>query len=110
MVVAVMGNLGVMGMILFACFFARLFLSKPERMSPGATIEMKQIASAARAGAFTYLVAASVSHGSIDLGIHFYVCAGIICASVFYTRTAPVRLPDQNQNYVPTAAAGALGR
>lgn len=88
-VVGIMANLGVIGMLLFGVFLARLFTSKPEQYSDSATYEAKQIASAARAGCFTCLVGAAVVATSIDLGILFYVCAGLTCASAFYRTDLP---------------------
>lgn len=86
--VGVLANLGIIGAGLFAIFFYGLFRSKPELRTPLADNDSHQYASAARAGCFSILLAATVSGATIDLGIHFYVMAGIACASLFYRRPA----------------------
>ncbi len=83
-VVAVLANLGIIGATLYAFFLWGLFRGRPERTSALADEESKQIAAAARAGCFIYLIAVSVSSPQISLGIHFYVFAGMACASLFY--------------------------
>lgn len=85
-VVGVLANLGVIGAILFAVFFYQLFRKKPELKTCWATTDSAHYASAARAGCFTILVASSVSGSTVDLGIHFYVMAGITCSSLFYRK------------------------
>lgn len=89
--VGVLANTGVIGAILFAGFFYGLFRSKPELTAPLADEDSRVYASAARAGCFTILLAACVSGSTIDLGIHFYVMAGMACASLFYRRPVAVR-------------------
>lgn len=92
--VGVLANLGVIGAVLFAWFFWGIFRNRPERKAVMADPEAHLYAAAARAGCFAILTAACISGSTIDLGIHFYVFAGIACASLFYrrpvaSRTAP---------------------
>ena len=84
--VGVLANLGVIGTVLYGVFFARLFLERNARHSRLADETSRQYVSAARAGCFAILVAAAVSSSSVDLGIHFYVMAGLVCGSLFYRR------------------------
>lgn len=85
-VVAVLANLGLIGALLYAGFLWGLFRAQPERGSPLADGESYQYAAAARGACFIYLIAASVASPSISLGIHFYIFAGMACASLFYRR------------------------
>lgn len=109
--VGIMANLGIIGLLLFGAFFFRLFLEDVSRRSRLADDESRQYASAGRAGCFAILVAACVSSSTVDLGIHFYVMAGIACASLFY-RTgvqpqyymAPPNMP-RRPGEVPEAVA-----
>lgn len=84
--VGVIANLGIIGLVLFGLFFMRLFLEDVSKRSRLADDEAQQYASAGRAGCFAILIAACVSSSTVDLGIHFYVMAGIACASVFYRK------------------------
>ena len=84
--VGMLANLGIIGTALFSAFFARLFLESNARHSRLADETSRQYVSAARAGCFSILVAAAVSSSTVDLGIHFYVMAGIVCGSLFYRR------------------------
>ena len=97
--VGVMANLGLIGLVLFGVFFMRLFLEDVSKRSRLANDESHQYASAGRAGCFAILIASAVSSSSVDLGIHFYVMAGIACASLFY------RTGIQEQYYTPPQAA-----
>lgn len=90
-VVGVLSNVGIIGAVLFAMYFYSLFRSKPELRTPLADEETRVYASAARAGCFSILLAACVSSSVIDLGIHFYVMAGMACASLFYRPAAMVQ-------------------
>ena len=85
-VVGIIANLGIIGLFLFGLFFIRLFLEDNSKRSHFADDEARQYASAGRAGCFAILIAACVSSSTVDLGIHFYVMAGIACASLFYRR------------------------
>lgn len=94
-VVGVLANLGLIGAILYAWFFWNLFQQRPERTSPLADAESHQYAAAARAGCFVSLIAAVLSSTQIHLGIHFYIFAGMACASLFYRRPTGVVLAPQ---------------
>jgi len=91
--VGVLANLGVIGALLFAGFFYQLFKpAQTENMPPES--DSMVIVSAARAACFISLIADCLSATSIDLGIHFYVYAGLICASVFYRERQRIVLVD----------------
>lgn len=100
-VIAVLANLGIIGAVLYTFFLWGLFRGQPERRSPLADGESYQYAAAGRAACFIYLIAASVASSSISLGIHFYVFAGMACASLFYRR--PLSVP-QRQAVEPSPA------
>ena len=73
-----LGNVGVTGLLAFAGFFATMLVRA------GSTREKPEIAilrHAAASGCVALLVAASISGGSIDLGLLFCVLAGLACAS-----------------------------
>lgn len=91
-IVAVLANLGLIGGILYAWFFWALFRQRPERRSPLADGESHQYAAAARAGCFVSLIAATLSASQVHLGIHFYIFAGMACASLFYRRPIGVAM------------------
>ncbi len=92
--VAVLANLGIIGAVFFGLFFYGLFFSRPEErtMPPGS--QLKQYAAAGRAGCFIGLIASTVSASGFDLGIFFYACAGIACASIYYSKQ-PANTIDQ---------------
>jgi hypothetical protein len=78
-------NVGLIGAILFA-FFLVAVLKPPSRRKLGvAGMEADQIAAAGRSGAFGILLAACASGGTADLGILFFIFAGVASASVFQT-------------------------
>lgn len=97
-------NIGILGAILFALFFASLFRRiRPARGEPSHP-ESIQIAAAARSALLAVFIAAAASAGTADLGIMFYIYAGLASASVFQTvsfdrtgTTAPLPEP-----YLPT--------
>ncbi|MEM5516240.1 hypothetical protein WNY37_04715 [Henriciella sp. AS95] len=98
--VGVLANLGVIGTVLFGVFLARLFLVDRSARSALANDDSRQYAAAARAGCFTIFTASAVSSSSVDLGIHFFVMAGIACASLFY-RKAPANVYDPSADEEP---------
>ena len=87
-VVGVLANLGIVGATLFAWFFWNLFFTRPERSAPMADQNARHYAAAARGGCFAILTASCISGASIDLGIHFYVMAGMAMPALFYRRPA----------------------
>ena len=78
-------NVGLVGTLLFAAFFARIF--KPPRGPDvgAAQNQSEQIAAGARSACFGILLAACASGGTADLGIMFFIFAGLASASVFQT-------------------------
>lgn len=72
---AVGANLGVPGCALFAGFFWQMFAAPPGPPSLDADLR-----AAARAGAFALLVAATISGGLVDLGLEFFLLAGLACS------------------------------
>ncbi|MEQ8557492.1 MAG: hypothetical protein RIB03_04170 [Henriciella sp.] len=86
--VAVMSNLGIPGLVLFGLFFVRIFRGPEIRHARFADNISIQHAAAARSGCFAMIIGASLSSSAVDLGILFYVQAGIACASLF-TRRVP---------------------
>ena len=113
--ISILANLGLIGLLLFGAFFLRLFLEDNSRRAPHVDDEAREYASAGRAGCFAILMAASVSSSTVDLGIHFYVMAGIACASVFYRRAPqpnmiPEREPVTSPSGSPQAAMSVAQR
>jgi hypothetical protein len=109
--VGVLANLGIIGAVFFTVFLARLFLVDRSARSGLADNESRQYAAAARAGCFTIFVASAVSSSSVDLGIHFFVMAGLACASLFYRRVpADVVAPNVEQDAVPPASGTISAR
>ncbi|MFN3213542.1 MAG: hypothetical protein ACE37M_10580 [Henriciella sp.] len=107
-VVGVLANLGIIGAILFGVFFYQLFRFKPELNTPWATEDSVHYASAARAGCINILIASSISGSSVDLGIHFYVMAGIACASLFYQKASRFPLNPNAPAHEPNGVVAAL--
>ena len=101
--VAVLANLGLIGVALFGLFFWKLFRAHPEKTSQLASDESIQYAAAARAGCFASLIAGGVSSSGVDLGILFYVMAGMACASLFYRK---IRVPHAHSE-IPIVKPGA---
>ena len=81
--VGVPANIGILGAVLFGMFFLRLFRPGKARLATRIDYESRQIAAAARSACFAVLIAASISAGTIDLGIMFFAYAGIANAAVF---------------------------
>jgi hypothetical protein len=90
---ALLSNLGLAGVALFAPFFCGLFFFK---RGITASPQMAVLRAAARAACFALLVAACVSGTLVDLGLPFFIFAALACAE-------PVRRPF-------VARMGALAR
>lgn len=75
--IAVLSNIGVIGAATYGCFLLALFLPGRDRWQGSYP---KAAQSAARWACFTQLVAASVSGSFIDLGLPFFIFAGLGCA------------------------------
>lgn len=82
-VIGLPANIGLIGTFFFAMFFLRLFQPGKARLVTHADYESRQIAAAARSACFAIIIAASISAGTIDLGIMFFAFAGIANAAVF---------------------------
>lgn len=77
-VLAVLSNLGIIGILCFAMILAQIFRSR--RDAPQTEAEF-QGRSAARFACGGILIAATVSGALVDLGLPFYVFAGLACAA-----------------------------
>jgi hypothetical protein len=74
-ILALMANLGVPGIVLFAGFFLSVIKARPQRGD--ATPDSIAIGKAAKAGCCGALVSASISGAVVDLGILFYIIAAV---------------------------------
>ena len=81
--VAVLGNIGVIGAATYGAFLLALFFRRRNRWSESYPSDCQ---SAARWACFTQLVAASLSGSFIDLGLPFFVFAGLASAGPFPLR------------------------
>ena len=106
--VGVLANLGIIGAVFFTVFLARLFLVDRSARSGLADNESRQYAAAARAGCFTIFVASAVSSSSVDLGIHFFVMAGLACASLFYRRVPAEAVAPNVEQDAALPASGTI--
>lgn len=83
--IGVPANVGVIGVVLFLMFFSSLFFSgKPKRLPT----DGDQIAAAGRSGCFALLISASVSATGIDMGLFFFIFAGLVAANIEISRRA----------------------
>ena len=85
---AVLSNLGLLGALGFAAFFARVF--RPAR-EPDDTASRKAGPQAARMACAGLLAAATVSGALVDLGLPFFVFAGLACARISSDPEGPSR-------------------
>ena len=76
--VAVPASLGVAGCALFAAFFSCVFFGPP---GPDADLH-----AAARNGCLGLLLAGAVSGALVDLGLQFFILAGVACAAPALSR------------------------
>lgn len=88
---SMLGNVGLYGAGTFAGFMALMIFGKTD---PDPTVA--PIREAAASGAFAYVLAGSVSGGSIDLGLVFCVLTALACA-----RTS--EQPARQQGRIPAA-------
>lgn len=72
-ITAMMGSVGIIGIVLFGTFYMTLIRSKPDRAGG----EVAQIIAATRTGCLVYLIGACVSGSTPDLGLMFFAFAGI---------------------------------
>jgi hypothetical protein len=82
--VAVIANLGIIGTLLYACFFAFLFQDSARHPYYSASAETRAYASAAKSACFAYIIATTISGSSPDMGFYFFGLAGMASGSIFY--------------------------
>jgi hypothetical protein len=75
--IAVLGNIGLPGAALYGIFLLQLLLARKNRWQAPFPAACQD---AARWACFTQLVGASVAGSFIDLGLPFFVLAGLACA------------------------------
>jgi len=91
--VAVLGNVGVIGALTYGLFLLRLFLVRGDRWAAPFPAACQ---SAARWACFAQLAGASVAGSFIDLGLPFFIFAGLACARPMplpVARSAPRQRP-----------------
>ncbi|MGH7093696.1 MAG: hypothetical protein ACREFB_09210, partial [Stellaceae bacterium] len=83
--IAVLGNIGVIGAVTYALFLFRLLCGRRDRWTAPFPATCQ---SAARWACFAQLVGASVAGSFIDLGLPFFIFAGLACAGPVAERAA----------------------
>lgn len=86
--VAVLGNIGVLGAVTYAGFLGKLLFRRRDRWTAPIPAACQ---SAARWACFSQIVAASVAGSFIDLGLPFFIFAGLACAGPAQSFRRPVR-------------------
>jgi hypothetical protein len=76
--IAVLANLGVIGALIFACFFATLFFSQRGKDRPDVVEDAYR--QAAKMACLSILITATISGALVDLGLSFYIFAAICSA------------------------------
>jgi hypothetical protein len=84
---SLLGNIGVFGAVAFVGFIFLMVFDKRDR-DP----EVARVREAAASGAIAYVLAGSVSGGSVDLGLVFCVLSGLACG-----RTAAQSVPQHSR-------------
>jgi hypothetical protein len=90
---AVLGNIGVFGALTYGAFLLSVFFGRRNRWQHPFPASCH---SAARWACFTQLIGASVAGSFIDLGLPFFIFAGLACAGpepVRVERRVPVLRP-----------------
>jgi hypothetical protein len=90
---AVLGNIGVFGALTYGAFLLSVFFGRRNRWQHPFPASCQ---SAARWACFTQLIGASVAGSFIDLGLPFFIFAGLACAGpepVRVERRVPVLRP-----------------
>jgi hypothetical protein len=95
--IALLGNVGVPGALLYGVFLIGVCLKRSDRWSAPFPAACQ---SAARWSCFAQLCGASVAGSFIDLGLPFFVLAGLACANP-RTLTAPSAAPKVNALIFP---------
>jgi hypothetical protein len=88
--VAVLGNIGAIGALTYGVFLLHVFLGRQRRWTepfPAAC------ASAARWACFALLASASVTGSFIDLGLPFFIFAGLACSGPMVRRPIAAQRP-----------------
>jgi|HubBroStandDraft_4_1064222.scaffolds.fasta_scaffold00284_9 hypothetical protein len=91
--IAVLGNIGVFGALTYGIFLFQLLFGRNNRWQHPFPVACQ---SAARWACLTQLIGASVAGSFIDLGLPFFIFAGLACAGpppVRATRLAPAAPP-----------------
>jgi len=83
--IAVLGNIGVIGAVTYGLFLVRLLCWRRDRWAAPFPATCQ---SAARWACFAQLVGASVAGSFIDLGLPFFIFAGLACAGPVAERAA----------------------
>ncbi|MGB3625165.1 MAG: hypothetical protein WA989_05040, partial [Henriciella sp.] len=81
--VAVPANLGIPGIFLFGLFLYKLMLGPQTRLAPSSPAA--QVQAAARSACLALLIATSISSSSVDLGLMFFIFAGLACSPLVQT-------------------------
>jgi hypothetical protein len=97
--IAVLGNIGAPGAVLYGIFLLQLFFGRMNRWRAPFPAACQ---SAARWACFAQLVGASIAGSFIDLGLPFFVFAGLACA-----RPEPVAVAAVAAHRDPLAASPA---
>lgn len=90
--VALIATTGLVGFLMFTTFLASIGLHQEKRKESFQDVE--QISAAARSGCFALLLAATLSATAPDLGLFFFMFAGLACASKIheYSTKIPVKV------------------
>ena len=88
--VSIAASLGVLGVIGFSVLFGRLFLHTPRPRVGSQASEVAVIQAAARSACFGLLIGASLSSAVPDLGLMFFIFAGIASAEPAPSQRLPV--------------------
>lgn len=85
--VGIIGKLGVVGIILYSYIFFKIFRpTRSQRAVLAQDWQSQQIAAAARSGCFGFVIGQGVSSATLDLGLLFFIMAGVACGNHFYKR------------------------
>ncbi|MBY0422393.1 MAG: hypothetical protein K2Q06_08825 [Parvularculaceae bacterium] len=93
LVTALLGNVGVIGAVLYASFLGSSFLRRSPTQGDGESsadfATQRRLFEAARAGAFALLLSQLISGGTVDGGSQFFAFAAVAAAAFRSARTAP---------------------
>ncbi len=77
--IGIPANIGIVGTLLMVVFFIRVF-TVPNHLQWVKQTEFGQVQAAGRSACFAILIGAAISATTMDLGLLFYICAGLACA------------------------------